>query len=287
MAGQGRVPQGLRDADCRSINLAEQDLLAVARLWDELSEFPASRTDAARDHCLHALAGLIGACGALWVGASRADECADDDRMRGWRPRAVRQLHMSDEREHRSKALLARMKVNVVDPQTEAILAQAGRTRAFLRRELVDDETWRGSYLYREILRPLGVEDRLLGARAVDDVSESYVGLDRGPSDPPFAARERDVLYLFLHGAPSFHREQLLAHGIGPALSPREREVMALLLTDQTEREIAHALGLTWRSTHQYVVSIARKLGVKGRVGVMSWWLRHRGPASGARHPAG
>jgi DNA-binding CsgD family transcriptional regulator len=267
------------------VNLDRADLQEVSRLWDELSEFPASRSGDARTHCLTSLARMTGASGAFWVGASRGDDWSETDRMRGWRPRAVRQLDERPDRLRLQAELLAQIKSNVVDPQTDAMIARAGETRAFLRHEIVADDVWYGCDLFNKILRPLGIEDRLLGARAVDDVSESYIGLDRGPSDAPFTERERNMLLMFLLGAAQFHREQLLAHGIGPALSPRERQVMAHLLTDATEGQIAQALGLTARSAHQYVVSIARKLGVKGRVGVMAWWLRHRGPGPDGRPP--
>jgi hypothetical protein len=135
---------------------------------------------------------------------------------------------------------------NIVDPQTQALVARAGTTRAILRREVVDDETWENSWIVNEGMRPIGIEYRLVGAHAVDARMESYIGLDRGAQEQPFGERERDLLYVFLLGCPGFHREQLLA------------------------------LGLTWRTTHQYVVSVLKKFGVKGRLGLMVYWLRHR-----------
>lgn len=106
--------------------------------------------------------------------------------------------------------------------------------------------------------------------------SESYIGLDRGPRERPFAARERDLLHLFLMGIPGFHREQLLVRGLAYPRLPRASGMCCVfLLTDLGEREIGEALGLTWRTTHQYVVSILRKFGVKGRIGLMALWLRH------------
>jgi DNA-binding NarL/FixJ family response regulator len=51
--------------------------------------------------------------------------------------------------------------------------------------------------------------------------------------------------------------------------------VLRLLLTNMSEREIATDLGLTWRTTHQYVVVILRKFGVHGRVGLMALWLQN------------
>ena len=49
-------------------------------------------------------------------------------------------------------------------------------------------------------------------------------------------------------------------------LSPRERQVLALLTQGRTNREMADALGIAVRTTTSHVASIYRKLGVHGRV---------------------
>jgi DNA-binding NarL/FixJ family response regulator len=77
------------------------------------------------------------------------------------------------------------------------------------------------------------------------------------------------------------HREVLQWHGLLNALkplSPRERDVLQLLLTGASEREIAHALGLTPATTHQYVVAILRNFGAHSRAELMAQWLRRLAP---------
>ncbi|MDE3156431.1 MAG: helix-turn-helix transcriptional regulator [Acidobacteriota bacterium] len=260
--------------------LRDRDLQAVARLWHELAEFPAARADAAREHCLTALVQILGATNAFWVGTTRTVPVVADDPLHGWRPRADQTLHRDEARDRLIRQLLRQMERQVVDPHTAAIAARAGTTRAFLRPELVPDDEWRQSWLASEMFPTLGISDRMVGANAVHPSAESYIGLDRGPGDKPFSRRERDLLYAFLLGSSPFHREQLQVHRlIGPSLTPREREVLHLLLTDLTERQIADRLGLTPRTTHQYVVSVLKKLGVSGRIGLMALWLR-RAPAS-------
>lgn len=65
-------------------------------------------------------------------------------------------------------------------------------------------------------------------------------------------------------------------------LSPQERRVLDLLLTDAAEREIAERMGLAESTLHSYVASIFRKFDVRGRKGLMSLWLQHRaGPDNG------
>lgn len=60
----------------------------------------------------------------------------------------------------------------------------------------------------------------------------------------------------------------------GKPLAPREREILALLLTEATEKQIADQLGLAFSTTHSYITAIFRKFGVRGRAGLMSLWLQ-------------
>lgn len=61
-----------------------------------------------------------------------------------------------------------------------------------------------------------------------------------------------------------------------PPLSPQERRVLELLLTDATEKQIAARLGIAESTTHSYVTAVFRKFGVRGRAGLMSLWLQAR-----------
>lgn len=247
-------------------------------MWRELANFPAGQFEAASAHCLRELAQLLEATNALWVGALRERGHPADDQLGGWRPRALKYLYFSEERQGRVTALLRGLHANDVDPMTLANVARAGTTRALLRRELVEDDVWRESWLYNEVLHPLGVEDRLMGTHTVDEDHESYFAIDRGPDDPPFEERERDLLALFLNGVPAFHRELLRSHGLygaTAALSPRERDVLRLLLTDKSERAIAEELGLAESTVHQYVVSVLHAFGAKRRISLMAHWLNN------------
>ena len=259
------------------MHIHEQDLAGVHRLWGEMSAFPAGEYESALTHLLKAIAELLGGTDAFWVGATRLSTVPDGDKLSGWRPRAVRFLYQDAARDQVLARFRSEHKSNIIDPQTEAMLARSGETRACLRRELVNDQTWNESALYREVLLPLGVEDRLVGSHVVSVDAESYIGVDRGKNDAPFAERERDLLQLFLLGSCAMHRDLMRSRGlIGTEvpLSPREQDVQQLLLTSLTEEEIGLALGLTPRTTHQYVVAILRKWKVSGRVGLMAKWLR-------------
>lgn len=49
------------------------------------------------------------------------------------------------------------------------------------------------------------------------------------------------------------------------ALTPREREVLLLLASRQTDREIAHRLSISRRTVETHVARILAKLGVPNR----------------------
>jgi DNA-binding CsgD family transcriptional regulator len=257
--------------------IRNDDLRRIARLWHELAEIPAARGDEALTHCFAQLAQIIGAGNVFMVAAARENPSPEPfDRMRGWRAYTVRRLHRDDARDRAVASTMRHFKANAVDPLTEALVARIGTTRALLRREAVDDATWERSWMVNEVMRPIGVEHRLIGAQTVDAGRESCIGIDRGPGERPFGERERDLLHLFLLGGLGFHRELLLAHApTRPRLTAREQAVLRLLLTELSEREIGAALGLTPRTTHQYVVAVLKKFAVKGRVGLMAHWLRY------------
>lgn len=252
-----------------------KDLRVIERLWRELEAFQPGASDPALEHCFGELAQLIGAANVFWVGARREPPTGAAGRMRGWRVRAFRHLYR-EERQARLLAAAARhADSGQPDPHTEALIATAGHTRAFLRTELVADTAWRRCWTFNEVLRPLGITDQLVGAHTVDATHESYIGLDRARGRP-FGERERDVLHLFLAGAPRFHREVLRSHGLagdGAPLSPRERQTLELLLSELSEKQIAAALGIGGRTAHEYAVAVYRKLGVSGRTGLMASWL--------------
>jgi len=59
-----------------------------------------------------------------------------------------------------------------------------------------------------------------------------------------------------------------IAPGTLAGLTPREREVAALVVDGLTDREIAHRLSLSHDTVSQYVRRVYRKLGIDSRVGL-------------------
>ncbi|HEY7030750.1 MAG TPA: response regulator transcription factor [Thermomicrobiales bacterium] len=61
----------------------------------------------------------------------------------------------------------------------------------------------------------------------------------------------------------------------GPMLSPREHEIMLLLIEGLTDKEIGAALGISPRTVTTHVTSIYNKLGVFSRVAATTYAFRH------------
>jgi DNA-binding CsgD family transcriptional regulator len=65
-------------------------------------------------------------------------------------------------------------------------------------------------------------------------------------------------------GAPAIAVSNNLPHGL-PTLTPRERDVLLLLVHRQTDREIAARLGIGRRTVETHVSRILAKLAVPNR----------------------
>jgi non-specific serine/threonine protein kinase len=112
-----------------------------------------------------------------------------------------------------------------------------------------------------------------------------FASLARQHGDDP-AAREADAERLAIverigpegrvmawaRGLPHPHPQQ--ATGQGP-LSPREREVAALIVGGLSNREIAESLVISERTVENHVSSILARLGVNTRAQVAAWTVQH------------
>jgi DNA-binding CsgD family transcriptional regulator len=245
----------------------------IHKIWDELAGYEASRSEAALMYLLNTVSQLVGAQNAYWVGAVKMVEDARDP-LGGWRPRLIRYLRPLPNDTRFTQQRMRSLQRGAVDELTVAQGRLAGTFRARRMRDLVSPawfktETYQG-YLDR------GVHDSLTVGVPVGPTVESYYGFLRMRRDDPFTEAQRDIAYQAMRGLTWFHRQVLLAHGLHAAtspLSPTERRLLALLLTDKSEKLIASDLGITESTAHTYVRGVLRKFGVRGRTGLVSLWL--------------
>lgn len=258
----------------KSQRIRTADALALFHLAGELAEL--SDPEQALPHLLDRLRDLVGCRCGLWVAGKRVDAPADGDPLLGWRVAARLNNEPDPAAEQLTDAWARQTSNYVADPHTQAAVRGHGRHRAFLRTEVVDNKTWNHSPQVQEVLRPIGICDRVQAAFTVNPQVEIHVGLDRSSGDRPFGPRERELLRTAVEGLGWFHRRLARLHGLTTAratLSGRERQVLAALLTGASEKQIAHQLGLTLGATHQYVVAVYRKFDVGSRAELMAQWL--------------
>jgi len=228
---------------------------------------------------LERLCALVDAQTGYWLGAVRLDANPGDP-LKGWRPRIIRYLHDDGERRRQFRRLAARLEDGGVDPSSIKQVQGAGRFRAARQKDLVPESWRRNSELYRLAFTQFGIHDTMFVTFPVNSDAESYFAIQRKGDTPRFTARERDTAAYALRGIKWFHRQLMLSHGLlvgDKPLTPAERRVLHLLLTDKNESQMADVLGLTVASTHKYVTDIFRKFGVSGRPGLTALWLGQEG----------
>ncbi len=245
------------------------DTEAIHSLWDELSDFAPDQSEAATRRLMTFWAGRDGILNATWAGAVRltsGERAGSEDVMRRWRVAAVRSLRSHIPPPHRI------WDQPESDPSFDIPLRDLGRFRSYsFRREL--PEPWFDSPFYHRHYGDHGIQDAVFVAFPLNQDCESHFGFyaDRSLSDAAIAR-----FTYALRGIKWFHRHLMLSHGLTMAsspLTPTEHRVLRLLLTGAPEKRIADQLGLAVSTTHQHVVAIFRKFGVRSRAGLMSLWL--------------
>ena len=60
-----------------------------------------------------------------------------------------------------------------------------------------------------------------------------------------------------------------------PELSPRERQVLALVSEGMANKQIGRALGITERTVKAHLVNVFRRIGVSDRTSAALWAREH------------
>lgn len=252
----------------------------IYRLWDELADFGSDATNEALMHCMHTICGWIGAQNACWIGAVRiaAKGEAASDPASGWRIGRVIPLNAELVKLEHLQA--SRQPPHAFDPgdAAAAVISGAGQFRIYsLGTGGADLEAFAETEYYDRFYRQPGVSDRIWVAFPINVDAESYFVFDTYEEERRFGRHELYMAAETLRGIKWFHRQQLLSHGLhinDAPLTQAERRVLAGLLSGASEKVIAHRLNLTQGTVHQYVTSVYRKFGVRGRAEFMALWLR-------------
>lgn len=255
----------------------------IYRLWDELSDFGVAAVDEALMHCLGQLCRWLNADNAFWIGAVRIMDGnrARTDPILGWRATTVEWLNAPAMDQSLQRQRINRMNKDDPGQATRSLVETAGQFRVHRLRagDLVDFEDFRRTDHYDFFYRSLGIADRIWVVFPVSREAECYYCIDKQGPRRRFSAADAELAGTVMRGIKWFHRQLLLSHGLGLAetpLTPAEKRALRLLVTGDCEKTIAKRLGVTAGTTHQYVLSIYRKFGVRSRPELLSLWLNHR-----------
>lgn len=250
----------------------------IHTLWDELLDFDPRQSDQAVVHLLAFLCNQGNAWNATWGGATRLCKTYGSDPLQGWRVASMKQLHdvAPQPDEDRFKEILRLWDQREIDPSFLLPMRGVGTFRSYsFRRELPPE--WFESSFYKNFYGSVGTCDSVFIGFPLNRDAESHFGFY---SRKTFSDEEIALFTYALRGIKWFHRQLMLSHGLLVAsspLTPTERKVLQLLLTDATEKQIADRLAIAVSTNHQYIVAIFRKFGVRSRAGLMSLWLNRGG----------
>jgi DNA-binding CsgD family transcriptional regulator len=245
------------------LSIRTRDVERLLKLQGEVSEL--SRAGSCpREHWMRGVARLVdadvgvsfAARGAFSERPWQVVECLDF----GWQSAADRALCFSHVTSHG-------------DPLSACMAQNANLgPYALRRRDVIEDSEWFETELHRDVHLPIRLDDVLVGMRSLtsDGVLRSVVFKKRVGARP-FSIEDRDLLHLALLQSRCWDeradgRELKL-------LAPRERQVLQVLLSGQSEKEAAHSLGVTPSTLHTYVKLIYRKLGVRSRPELLARYL--------------
>ena len=138
--------------------------------------------------------------------------------------------------------------------------------------DVVSLREWRRSALYNEVDRPMGVEHIMRLWIDPAGRGDARLEFDRGDRDHDFDERDLAVLELLVPHLRQLWRRAASRREIvdSPAetLTPREREVVALVARGLTNREIANALWISSGTVRKHLDNVYGKLGVGSRAAV-------------------
>ncbi|MBS4097861.1 MAG: hypothetical protein KGZ83_13600 [Sulfuricella sp.] len=194
-------------------SVIQEKIEQIHTLWDELADFEAAATDAALEHLMSALCGLVDAQNVGWLGAVRLDNPLAEDPVQGWRVRHVRFLHdcfaLPSDEAIREQIRNLEQGSNV-DISSIRNVMLAGTFRVNRLCDIVSP-TWFDSPYYHRYYLGSGRSDAIWAILPVNRDAESYLGIYRGGLCP---ARVKVV-------SPPGHAQPRPADRLLPAFPPR------------------------------------------------------------------
>ena len=222
---------------------------------------------------LRAFEGLCKVLGAQFAFAGMSEHNLAELRYRevlgtiGWGPMDAAGRQASAEYGH--------LDMQRTDPSFLRFLEIKGDLIVRRRRELVSDRQWYRTPHFNEFYRRTGSDDAIFMVAhpsPESGVRIHHVNLFRALGDPAFSVRDRRLAYLFFREIRRLLGRKLAPFG-QPAprgLSPRLREVLALLAEGRSEKQIARELAISPHTTHDYVKQLHRCFSASNRAELLA-----------------
>jgi DNA-binding CsgD family transcriptional regulator len=137
-------------------------------------------------------------------------------------------------------------------------------------------ESWFKEVLVRHHLEPIGYADCIVSMWASTETLGIFLVMHRRDTDPHFSERDCRLGSLMLRAtAPIVDREVFRRHTSAELeqLTPREREVLLLLLAGESEKEIAANLHRSIHTIHPFVRQLYRQFNVSSRGELMALFV--------------
>ncbi len=246
----------------------------IHELWDRLADWPVADAEAALRHLMDSLSLWLDSDHCYWLSAYRMSDNKKDP-LFGWRAGPVFYPYETPLDTRVYEAACEDMETGVIDEGVFNHVRQAGEFRAVRLRDHVSPDYLNSAQFHRHYgVRGLG--DALFVVAPVNSDTEVYFCFSRAQAKPRFTPQDLEIPNYCLRSLKWFFKQVLLGQGLMIAAAPltaTEKEILALLLTDLSEKQIASRLQKKPDTTHKHVLSIYRKYNVNSRAGLMAIWL--------------
>lgn len=142
----------------------------------------------------------------------------------------------------------------------------------------VRDKNWFREQFVKPVLEPMGCADVMLSIWAASSDRALAMLLLRPIDERPFDETDRTLMTLMLRAiAPLVDREIFQpVHAAEADLTPRQIEVLRLLLAGESKKQIARALSRSEHTIHTYIRQIYQTLGASSRGELMARFVDRR-----------
>lgn len=170
----------------------------------------------------------------------------------------------------------------IIRPALREIVADMRSPHTVIGSLDVRDKAWYHDHFVRTALDRVGCADVMLSIWAASPNRAVSIVLLRPTDERPFEESDRVLMTLMLRAvAPLVDREifQAGTHGLPAAeieLTPRQHEVLRMLLTGESKKQIARQLNRSEHTIHTYIRQIYQALGTSSRGELMARFVDHR-----------